>query len=222
MAVAYDSHNSGGGFSVSSISFPLTVSGSDRLLWVGVMFYQNGNTFVADVTFNGVSATVVPSSTKNNGPLWIQQYTLVAPDTGEQTLEVQFGGNAAFDIGVVAISFTGVDQTTPLGTAVTATDTSTTPSVTVTDLTADDFVVDILGIAHSGTLTVGANQTQRSNAVAGGYYKRGSSTQDGTDGGVMSWSNSTSQAWAIGAVPIKAVAAAASLPHHLMLLGVGR
>jgi hypothetical protein len=222
MAVAYDNHSSGGGFSVSSISFPLTVSGSNRLLWVGVMFYQNGDTFIADVTYNGVSLTVVPSSTENNGSLWIQQYTLVAPATGENTLQVQFGGNAAFDIGVVGISFTGVDQSTPLGTAVTAADSSVTPSVTVTGLTADDFVVDIMGIAHSGTLTVGANQTQRANAVAGGFYKHAASTQDGGDGGVMSWSNSTSQAWAISAVPIKAIASAASLPHHLLLLGVGR
>jgi hypothetical protein len=222
MAVAYDSHNSGGGSLVSSISFPLTVSGSNRLLWVGTAFYQNGNTFVSGVTFNGVSFTEVPSSAKNNGSLWVQQFYLVAPDTGEQTVQVQYGGSAAFDIGVVAVSFTGVDQTTPIGTAVTASDSSTAPSATVASVTADDFVVDILGIAHSGTLTVGANQTQRANTTAAGFYKYAASTQDGGDGGVMSWSNSTSQAWASSAVPIKAVASAATLPHHLLLLGVGR
>jgi hypothetical protein len=220
MAVAYETHNSGGGSLVSSISFNLTVTSAD-CLWVGTAFYQNGNTFVSGVTFNGDSFTEVPNSAKNNGSLWVQQFYLVAPDVGTFTLQVTYGGSAAFDIGVVAVAFTGVDQTTPIGTAVTASDSSTTPSVTVT-ANADDFVVDILGIAHSGTLTVGANQTQRANTTAGGFYKYATSTQDGGDGGVMSWSNSTSQAWAISAVPIKAVSAAATLPHHLMLLGVGR
>jgi hypothetical protein len=222
MAVAYDSHNSGGGSLVSSISFNLTVSGSDRLIWIATMFYQNTDTFVSGVTYNGVSATEIPSSAVNNGSLYLRAYTLTAPATGLNAVQVNYGGNAAFDIGVVAVSFTGVDQTTPLGTAVTATNSNTTPSATVASVTADDFVVDIMGIAHSGTLTVGANQTQRANTTAAGFYKYAASTQDGADGGVMSWSNSTSQAWAISAVPIKAVASAASLPHHLLLLGVGR
>lgn len=220
MAVAYESHNSGGGSLVTSISFNLTITSAD-LLWLGTAYYKNGTTFVSGVTFNGDNLTAVPNSTVNNGSLWLHQFYRVAPDVGTFTVQVQYGGAAAFDIGVVAVAFTGVDQTTPLGTAVTATNTSTSPSATVT-ANADDFIVDILGIAHSDILTVGANQTQRVNTTAAGFYKYACSTQDGADGGVMSWTNGTSQAWAISAVPIKAATTAATLPHHFMLLGVGR
>jgi hypothetical protein len=219
-AVGYDNSASGGGSSVTSVSFSLTNT-AGNLVHIGTSFRQNLDSAVSSATYNAVSATKVPSSTANNGTYYTELYTLTAPATGANTAQVNYSGNAAFDVGVVATSFTGVDQTTPVGTAAIASGTSATPSVTVSDATADDFVIDQLAITHSATLTVGANQTQRANFTAAGFIKTAASTQDGADGGAMTWTNGDSQAWAISAVAIKAAAAGgAAATGFLGLVGM--
>jgi len=219
--VAYDSSCSVGGSNVSSISCNLTVSGSNRALSQGVTFFRNFNTTVGSGAYNSVATTAVPSGETNNGSNFVHLRYLIAPDTGTNSCGITYGGNAAFDGGLACISYTGVDQTTPIGTANTATGTSTAPSVTVASVGADDVVVDQLTIVHSGTLSVGANQTERVNAISpSGFLKYVASTQDGADGGVMSWSNSTSQAWSIASVAFKPVAVAAVTPLRT-LRGVG-
>lgn len=179
-----------------------TCSGSDRLLRVTTSHFDSSD-IVTGVTYNGVALTAVPSGSTNNGQYYITAYYLVAPDTGTHDIVVTTTGSV-FDFGAGAVSYTDVHQTIPLGTAVTATGTSTTPSVTVSSA-ADELVDDGLVIIHSGTLSVGAGQTQRWNAIAGGFIKYAGSTEGGAASTTMSWSNSSSQAWAIVAVPIKPV-----------------
>lgn len=179
-----------------------TCSGADRLLRVTVSHFDS-NDAVTDITYNGVALTAVPSGATTNGQYWITAYYLIAPDTGTHDIVVTVSGNV-FDFGAGAISYNDVHQTVPLGTAVTATGTSTTPTVDVSSA-ADELVDDGLVIIHSGTLSVGAGQTQRWNAIAGGFIKYAGSTEGGAASTTMSWSNSSSQAWAIVAVPIKPV-----------------
>ena len=180
-----------------------TCSGSDRLLRVTTSHFDSSDT-VTGVTYNGVALTAVPSGSTNNGQYYITAYYLIAPDTGTHDIVVTVSGSV-FDFGAGAISYTDAHQTTPLGTAVTATGTSTTPSVTVSSA-ADELVDDGLVIIHGGTLSVGAGQTQRWNAIASsGFIKYAGSTEGGAASTTMSWSNSSSQTWAIVAVPIKPV-----------------
>ena len=116
---------------------------------------------------------------------------------------------------------TGVDQTTPIGTAVTGNGSSTTPSATVTTA-ANELVVDGVIIEHTAAFSVGANQTQRfQNIASTGFIKHAASTQDGADGGVMSWTNGGSTNWAVIATPFKPVAVVTTVPR-LTLLGVGQ
>jgi hypothetical protein len=220
--VAYDAVCEVGGTSVSSLSCDLTVAGSDRLVHQGVSYFNNSSS-VSGGTYNAVATTEVPSSSTSNGNNVVHTRTLVAPATGTNACALTFGGSAPFESRLACTSYTGVDQSTPLGTANTATGSSTTPSVTVSGAVSDDFVVDRLIIAHNGTLTAGANQTERANQIGtSGFNKYATSTQDGADGGVMSWSNTSSQAWAITAVPIKAAGAAAATTRNRLLLGVGQ
>lgn len=180
-----------------------TCSGTDRLLRVTTSHFDSSDT-VTSVTYNGVALTAVPSGSTNNGQYYITAYYLIAPDAGTYDIVVTVSGSV-FDFGAGAISYTDAHQTTPLGTAVTATGTSTTPSVTVSSA-ADELVDDGLVIIHGGTLSVGAGQTQRWNAIAsGGFIKYAGSTEGGAASTTMSWSNSSSQTWAIVAVPIKPV-----------------
>jgi len=180
-----------------------TCSGSDRLLRVTTSHFDSSDT-ISSITYNGVALTAVPGGSTNNGQYYVTAYYLIAPDTGTHDIVVTVSGSV-FDFGAGAISYTDAHQTTPLGTAVTATGTSTTPSVTVSSA-ADELVDDGLVIIHGGTLSVGAGQTQRWNAIAtSGFIKYAGSTEGGAASTTMSWSNSSSQTWAIVAVPIKPV-----------------
>lgn len=199
MAVAYDNSNSGGA-AAASITISLTVAGD---FLIAPVLYYNPATFVQSVTFDGINLTAVPSSQISNGDYFIELWSLIAPHVTTANLVATFGGSSPFDAGLIGISASGVHQTTPLGTPVLTSGTSTTPSATVSSA-AGELVIDGLIIVHGGTLTVGSGQTQRANATANGFVKRGASTEPGGPSVVLDWSNSSSQAWAQVAVAIKA------------------
>lgn len=205
MALAIDAIGSGSG-SGSSLTFAHTCSGSNRLLVVWVSYFDSADA-PTGATYNGVAMTAIPSSTAANGDYKIAGYYLINPATGTNNVVISFTG-PMFDIGAGSVSFTDAHQTTPLGTAVTATGTSTTPSVTVSSA-AGEIVLDGLVIVHSGTLTVDGSQTQLWNSIASnGFQKYAGSMETAAEASTtMSWSNSSSQQWAIGAVPIKPVSA---------------
>lgn len=205
MALAIDAISSVHGTG-SSLTFAHTCSGSNRLLVVWVSYFDSADA-PTGATYNGVAMTAIPSSTAANGNYKIAGFYLIAPATGTNNIVVSFSG-AMSDMGAGAVSFTDADQTTPLGTAVTATGTNTTPSVTVTT-SAGEIVVDGLVIVHGGTLTVDGSQIQRWNSIASnGFQKYAGSTETAAGASTsMDWNNSSSQQWAIGAVPIKPVSA---------------
>lgn len=192
-----------------------TCTGSDLVLVVNISIYDSADTVTA-VTYNGVAMS--SRGSVSNGQYTVYQYILVAPATGSNNVSVSVS-ESVFDFGGTSISLTDTDQSTPAGTTVTASGTSTTPSVTATSA-ADEIVVDGLIIVHSGTLTVGADQTERRNTIAGsGFVKYAASTAAGSTP-TMDWSNSSSQAWAIIATPFKPVAAASGQPLVKRLAGV--
>lgn len=219
-ALAIDSTSSSACFGCSSLSWSHTVSGSDRCIFVAPTRYD---TFDAlnTATYNAVSATLVPSSGLTSGNHEVAWYALIAPSTGANNVQITTTPGVATELTGGAVSFTDCHQTTPYGTAVTASGTSTTPSVNVSSA-ATEIVLDNLSILHNGTLTVGAGQTEQWNAIgSGGFAKYAGSRETGAATTTMSWSNSTSQAWAISAVPVKPTAVSASIVPSQTLLGVG-
>lgn len=209
MAIAFDAATSfnGGASQVSSVTFAHTVgSGANRILVVGVALRNGTGQSVTGVTYNGVamtSAGVAINGTTVRTSLW----TLVNPASG--THDVVVSMSAAAVVAGGAHSYTGVDQTTPIGTAATATGNSNAPSVNVSSAT-DQLVVDSGGHSNSTSNgTVGSGQTQSyhdkstgaatSNVVAYGSREAGAPTV------TMSWSTSDSNArpWAIVGVPLR-------------------
>ena len=218
MALAFDAVTSGQANGAGPFTLSHTTSGADRVLVVGVIIHAGAGITITSVTYNGVAMTVIPSSTIT-GTYAVSLYGLIAPASGANTVSISISGNA--EIGFGAMSLTGADQTTPFGTANTATGTSTTPSVTVSSASGE-IVVDTGQIFHSGTFSVGAGQTSRwSSFSTGGWVKHFGSTEPGDTSVTMSWSNTTSQGWALSAVPVKPVSAAGTTIRQLCLTGVG-
>lgn len=183
--------------------------------------FGGDGTFTKVTSSSGLPVTGVGGSLTVDGTVSVTGVATAAKQPALGT-----AGSASADV----ITVQGIASMTPLAASQsgtwtvqpgnTATGTSTTPSVIVSSA-ADQIVVDGLTIVHSGTLSVGASQTQRWNIIGGnGFLKSGGSTETGAASSTMSWSNSTSQDWALAAVPIKPVSTA--ITSHLgTLLGIG-
>mgnify|MGYP003532056547 FL=1 len=196
---AFDASSFFSGSGAGPVTGAHTCSGSDRALCVNVHIYDSGDS-PTGVTYNGVALSFIGSA--SNGQYSVYQFYLIAPASGANTVSVTLSG-PVFDVGVSVVSMTGVHQSTAIGTSASASGSDTTPTVDVSSAVSD-LVLDGLVMVHSGTLSVGAGQTARVNAVTGNaFIKYASSTEDGASTTTMSWSNTTSQAWAIMSTPFK-------------------
>ena len=218
MAVTYDAVSTINNNSAGPSTTSHTCTGSDRLLVVCLSFYHPSSVVTA-LTYNGVALSLFGgfSDFQYNSEIWY----LVAPATGANTLSVTFSGSGTYEMGLSAHSFTGVDQSTPLAAFTSGSGTSTTPSIAVSSA-ADQIVIDSLCITHSGTLTVGAGQTERSNFIgSGGTIRHGASTETGAASTTMSWDNSTSQGWVFSGAAIMPVSGTpAGQPYSKRVTGV--
>ena len=222
MAVAFQ--NTSGmqnGVDVTSLTYSMTVSaGSDLALVVGVSIELTARD-VTGVTFNGDAMTQVGSDTPSGDSFAeAQLFQLVNPDvvTGNVVVTLNTTGRVISG----AYSMTGVDQTTPTGTAATDVSVSdTTASTTVGSVGTDDLVVDILSADAEVTVTAGADQgdNDMQNSIAPGSVTGAMSTQAGSAGGVMSWTWTGARPMAQIAVAIKPSAGAAASVTGMLIGG---
>src|SRR5207249_4996390 len=191
----------------STTSWAHTTSGTNRVLVVGVSWANITTRTVTSVTY-GVQTMTSAGSAVNAGNAGAEIFYLVAPAVGSNTVTVTLSGSANSLVGG-AVTLTGVNQTTPLGTFASATGTSATPSVNATSNTGET-VIDTVSLTSSGAITVGVGgQTQQWQAGTSG--RGAGSTKPGTSSVTMSW-NSANLAWAIGAVGVKPAAVCSSVP----------
>lgn len=197
MAVAFDATSVGESSSSAELTFEHTCTGANRFLYVGVSSF---NAVPTGITYDAVGMIKVDEQA-NASNEFISIWRLTAPATGANNVVVTFA--AAEEVVAGAISFTGVHQTTPIGTAATATANSSTPTVDVSSETGG-FVADVVS-SFNRTFTVGASQTSRWEEENGGAFESGvGSTEPGAATVTMSWTLSAGYTWCIGALPIKA------------------
>jgi hypothetical protein len=180
----------------------------NRILVVGVSFRSAAAQSVSTITYGGQSLTRLSftnTGTYHRAELWY----LVNPPTGANNVVVTFSASVAYIVGIS--SYYNVHQTTPFGTAATATGNSTSASVAVTSAVGD-LVVDVVEKNKDNeAITAGANQTQRWNRVnsTSGLDNIGAgSSEAGAATVTMSWSWSTARVWAIVAAPLKPASSA--------------
>ena len=175
-------------------------------LLVGVSWSGAGTAqTISSATFGGTTLTSVGNESGNDPRVAI--YYLLAPAASTTAnVVVTFSGLVNAVAG--ALTFAGVNQTTPLGTFAGATGTSTAPSVNATTV-ANDLVFD--RSRRDATLTAGAGQTSRWNVLQGSQGSASTETAT-TTSTTMSWTAGASGTWAIGAVPIKPSRAQPALP----------
>lgn len=192
-------------------------SNTNGILMVGVL--SGLGIAISSVKYATVSMTEVTNSPAINGNMKVHLFYLLLPATGANTVEVTMASNTRFkEAG--ATSWTGVNQTTPLGTWNENGGTSATATVDITSA-VDEIVLDVVGVRFlttdaDQTIAVGAGQTERWNVKVGfmtsDKFRCGGSSEAGAATVTMSWAvgSSASRDWAIGGVPIKPLAAIAA------------
>jgi len=198
--------NSGGS---TTVTFSYTAgSGSERLLLVQTRVASGS---VTSVTYAGAGLT----SHATGGGMTIWRKT--APASGANNVVVTIG---TYNQLIASTSdWTGVDQTTPLGTQVSATGTSTTPATGSVTCPANGAVWGGMYAEYStspGTISAGSGTTllgwvresANGRRKAGGYR---------FNTGTISFSQVSSTAWGAQAIPINpSVSFTAKLPEiHL-------
>ena len=124
---------------------------------------------------------------------------LVNPDAGTHTVSVTNGADID-ELGGGSVSFTGVNQSTSVGTFVGESAATSDGSIDIT-LATGDLGIDIL-YCNNSEATAGGGQTPRVSVNSAGTTWHQMSTEGGTGTVTMSWSCIGGDD-AIGAIPIK-------------------
>ena len=182
-------------------------------LTVSVAIDRNGGTqTVSSVVFGTEAGGPVQGMTLlgsiNNGTnVRAEIYGLANPTAGTHQITVTVAnGGGGTSTGIVAggKSFSNVFQTAPNGAAVTATNTSLTPSVT-TASSVFDYVVDAVAYNGNVALTPSSGQTNTFNVTsAAPAFSGASGARTGAANAAMGWTaTGAAQAWAEVAVPLQ-------------------
>jgi hypothetical protein len=182
-----------------------TGSGSKRLMLVGISFNNTDYETVTGVTYNGTALQLVGARAAYGGDdarheIW----KLVNPDSGTHNVVINF--SSALDFGAVAgvMTFTGVDETTPLGTYVYIEGTDSAGGTLDVPSDAGELVYAVVS-AEDQALTASSGQDEHWNISISGDETNGAG---GTDAGAsptapMSWGVGVAHYWTIGGVSIK-------------------
>jgi hypothetical protein len=197
----------------SSMTVSHATSGTYRLMLVGISVNVNDDERVTDVTYGGTSLTKVGERNNDNDAM-VYIYSLVAPDPGTADVVITF--DSALDDGAIAgvMTFTGVDQDTPLGTFASAIGNDSTAATLNIASAEGEFVYGVAAAEYDAFTAISGLDEQwntctsgTSNCGAGGTTACGAATV------AVSWSLDAEASpynhWATGGVSIKPTAAVA-------------
>ncbi|MEM7128154.1 MAG: Ig-like domain-containing protein [Chloroflexota bacterium] len=196
---------------VNSINVPHTTGeGSDRLMLVGISLNAGGNgNFVDSVSYGGTPLTLVGTKSSPGGNAVMAIYQLLNPPSVTNDVSVILDQQSS-GVAVGVMTFSGVEQTNPLGAFTSNSDDTGIPTVLVSSVSNElvfDTVVHDTGLA----LTAAVGQTERWNLTESGETTGAGSTKVGAESIAMSWiPGDANQEWAMGAVSIKPVSGAGS------------
>ena len=187
-----------------SFTYHSGTAGENRVLMVGVSYRNNDGEMVSLVTYGGQALTSVGTAQiafgNPDGRIYI--YRLVNPPTGNNTLQITW--NSALNQGAVvgAVTYAGVDQSTPTGAFASSTGTSTAPSVTVGSASGQ-LVFGVVGgrTTSNYSVTGGGTSLWSSRPFSGQTSGSGQSKAGAASSTSLTWSGSSAE-WVAGGVSL--------------------
>lgn len=210
MAIAYNAASStsqAAGDSLLSVSH--TAAGSDRVVLIGV--YVEGSTFTT-CSYGAQTPTAVLTSADSS----LRVYRLIAPNTGAQTVTINYAG-AASRSALGVLSYTGVDQTTPINDSDLAFNEASPISVTLSSA-AGELVVDFAAITGAAAAADGS-QTERISldSFSSEFRCFGASEKAGGASVTMQWTDADALYNNLIAVALNPAGAATSILRQMMM-----
>ena len=132
------------GTATASINWSHTISGTNRILIVGVSIRSSATYTVTGITYGTQPFSHPPNpivTVTNANNVHVEQWYLVNPAIGTATVTVSLSGTAP-SIVASSVSLTGVNQVTPIDASNTLTGSSLAPGVTVTTMSNGAWVLD--------------------------------------------------------------------------------
>ncbi len=214
--ITQDASSTNSSAGTTSLAIPHTTgSSANRLMIVTVALGNSGGGVptVSGITYNGQALSLVQGQT-NGTTVRAEMWKLVNPPSGAATVTISTSLTAPVAANV--ITYSGVDQTTPLGTPVAGgsgkgNSLSLTVASSSGDVVVDSFAVDGDTSNTAPTPTAGSGQNVLMNLKPSIYLDGASSWKSGP-AGTMSWSWTGPKQQPAGiAVAIKAAISAANL-----------
>jgi hypothetical protein len=204
VAVAYDA-----GSQAEATSVNHAATGANRLAIAAIAWFGNTAT-VTGMTSNAVAMTQIGSALvhPDSDNLRLAAFYIIAPSTSSVSYAAAFSGSPLLNY-VQVMSFTGVDQSTPIGTHAGNNSSGDQTAVSSTVSSAiNDLVADFLYTVGTAA-TVGAGQTERLTASdwGGNGLQNRTSTEAGATSVDMTWTLGSAAKWLQFAIPIQAVIA---------------
>ena len=194
---------------ISNLTFAHTTTGvANRVLIVGVSInITNAPTAgVVGVTYNGAALNFVGAHNDAGATRRVEMWYLLAPTTGNHNVVVTVNVPGGVNDGVVAgaTTFTGVDQTVPLGTFVSADGAAGRNSQLDVPSVINGMILDTLATDGTQTITVPGPQVQQWNVQRGNNTNPGvngtGSSRTGAPSVPISEGFSGTSNWSLGAV----------------------
>jgi uncharacterized repeat protein (TIGR01451 family) len=192
-----------------------TSAAANRLLVVGISINITNapTTGVVDVTYNGTPFSFVGAHNDAGGTRRVEMWSLLAPASGTFNVVVTVNIPAAVteDVVVGATTFTGVDQTVPLGTFVSADGANGGFSQLDVPSLVNGMVLDTLSTDGTQTVTIPGPEVSQWNIRRGATTNPGvrgtGSTRTGAPSVPISETFSGTSNWSLGAVSVNPTAA---------------
>jgi uncharacterized repeat protein (TIGR01451 family) len=219
-ATTFGSADAAGTATVAVTVAHTTTTTANRLLIVGVSINLTNSTgtTVTSVTYGGAALTRQGFHNDAGLTRRVEMWSLLAPASGTANVvaNVNVPTNATVGVVVGATTFTGVDQTVPMGTFVSAdgaaggcvtsaTPTSACNSQLNVPSVVNGMVIDTLATGEAPTVTVSNPQVEQWNLTSGGGNRdvNGTgSTRAGAPSLPVSELFSAASNWSQGAIPL--------------------
>ena len=172
-AISADTVSTGSTDGGSSITISHTTSGSQRLMLVGVSINNDNLETVSSITYNGVGLSYVGAinnTRSGNDDARVEIWRLTAPATGTHNVIVTFSATLLQEAMAGVMTFTGVDQSTPLG-PFASNENDPSPATVAVTSAVNEFVFGVVCTEY-GAITTDSGQTERWNIHVGPAAQR--------------------------------------------------
>jgi hypothetical protein len=207
MALPVFDNSAQGNASAATVTISYAASGANRLAFAQT-YSVDSNARISTITANAVNLTNIATLT-DPGAFELSLWYILAPSTSAINYVATWTGTVTSVRELQIVSYTGVDQSTPLGTAVTNSGTSTTPSTGSFTSSTAELAIGAMETADGNGLASTSGATQRAAGTGSFPPLMELWDQVGAASSNVTWSESNSAIWAAIGVSLKGVAGAA-------------